>query len=110
MMKTCQRLPSQDLEETDSIAAWCVDGTVLWFGLTIENALLERVNKGTKEHPKMEPRYTLSQLLDSDFRLPRPMPEPKVQPLSQQDGLAALLALAGQPGSGVKRWEYIRPS
>jgi hypothetical protein len=107
-MKQCQCLPSVDLEETDSIAAWCVDGTVLWFGLTIENALLERINRGTKEHPKMEPRYTLAQLLDPDFRLPRPLPQPKTS--QQQDGFAMLLAMASQPGSGVKRWEYVKPS
>lgn len=105
-LKTAQVLPSDDLALDDSIATWCVDGAVMWFGITIENALNERVNKGTKEKPKWEARYTLTQLLDPVFRLPRLLPEPK-QPA--QDGFALLLALAGQPNSGVKRYEYVKP-
>jgi len=110
-LKACQHLPSQDLEETDSIAAWCVDGCVLWFGMTVENALLERVNKGSQKEPKWEARYSLAQLLDPDFRLPRPLPQSKpYTKAGMNDGLAAILAMAGQPGSGVKMWEYVKPS
>lgn len=107
-LKMYHRRPSDDLKETDSIAAYCVDGAVLWFGVTIENALQERVNTGTKEKPKMEERYTLDQLLDPAFRLPRPLPQPRKA--QQPNGLALLMALAGQPGSGVKRYEYVKPS
>lgn len=105
-LKLYHRRPSDDLEVEDSIAAYCLDGAVMWFGITIENALQERANTGTKEKPKMEERYTIDQLLDPAFRLPRPQPKPAQQP----NGLALLMAMAGQPGSGVKRYEYVKPS
>ena len=106
-LKTCHRRPSEDLEESDTIAAWCVDNTVLWFGTTIENALLERVNRGTQKDPKMEPRYTLSELLDPLFRLFKPLPAPRKAQGQGNSGLAALLAMARTGArSGVKRYEY----
>lgn len=108
-LKLYHRRPSDDLALTDSIAAWCVDGCVLWFGLTVENALTERVNKGTRKEPRMEPMYTLHQLLDPAFRLPRPAPTPKVQPQPQQGGFSAFLAMAQQQGSGVKMYKYVGP-
>lgn len=110
-LKAYQRRPSADLEETDSIAAYCVDNAVLTFGIVIENALAETVEVGMGNNKRNEAKYTLAQLLDNNFKLPRPAPAkktPKVQPA--QDGFALLLALAGQPGSNVKRWEYVKPS
>lgn len=101
-LKTYHRRPSDDLDLDDSIAAWCVDGAVLSFGILLENALQERVNKGTTDKPRMEPKYTLMQLLDPLFRMPRPAPAPK--PTAPQNGLAALMALARSKGSGVKVW------
>lgn len=67
------------------------------FGVVIENALQETVNTGSDKAPKYEQEYSLTQLLADDFRLP---PPPK--PAKQQQGLAGLMALAGQRGSGVK--------
>lgn len=103
------RRPSDDLEETDTIAAYCVDETVLWFGFTIENALAERVNRGTQKAPRYEDRYTLSELLDPAFRLPRPAPQFKTKPQQKLSGFAAMLAMAQQPGGGVKMWTYVPP-
>lgn len=90
------------------MGAFLFDSAIHACGLTVENALTERVNTGTQDRPKMEARYTIHQLLDPLFRLPRPQP---VKPLTQQpNGLALLMAMAGQPGSGVKRYEYVKPS
>lgn len=110
-LKTYHRRASDDLEVTDSIAAWCVDGAVMWYGITIENALQERVNEGTQKQPRYEPRYTLSQLLDSDFRLPRPAVTRDGQASKpaneQQKGFQTLLAMAQKPRSGVVLWRTV---
>lgn len=106
-LKIAHKLPSEDLREEDSIAAHCVDDAVLWFGLTVEATLTERTNTGTPKEPKWEPTYTLTQLLDPLFRVPRPRRKPTKKPTS---GFAALLALAKQQGSGVKLWTGAKPS
>lgn len=92
------------------MAAFLFDAAITACGITIDNALAERVNKGTPKEPKWEAKYTLHQILDPLFRLPAPLPPPKMQvsPLAN-GGLAAILAMAGQPGSGVKKWEYVGP-
>lgn len=108
-LKMYHRRPSEDLAVTDTIAAWCLDGAVLWFGITIENALSERVNKGTPKEPRYEARYTLMELLDPAFHLPRPQPEPRKVRSMASDGLASFLAMAGQPGGGVKMFRYVGP-
>jgi hypothetical protein len=83
----------------DDLTRWQVDNAVLTFGLIIENALVERINHGTDNQPRWEPRYTLAQLLDPSFKLPRPYVQ------KPQSGLGALLAMAQRKGSGVKLWE-----
>lgn len=99
------RRPSKDLKVKNTIAAYCVDKTVLTFGIIIENALGERDKVG-KEYVD---KYTLSQLLDPAFKLPRPQPEPRRAQTVTSNGLAAVLAMAGQPGSGVKLYKYVAP-
>lgn len=94
---------------TDTIAAYCLDNTVLWFGITIENALGEREKVTMGRETEYRPLYTLSQLLDPAFRLPRPQPEPRKPAQMQANGLAAILAMAGQPNSGVKMYKYVGP-
>lgn len=108
-LKMYHRRPSEDLGETNSIAAYCVDNAVLFFGITIENALGEREKVTVGKETHYEPLYTLSQLLDPAFRLPRPQPEPRKPVQTQADGLAALMALAGTRHSGVKRYGYVGP-
>lgn len=81
---------------------------MLWFGIAIENALAERVNHGDEKRPKWVDKYTLEQLLDANFHLPKPPPKPKAAP--PPSGFGLLLALAGQPGSGVKKYQYVKPS
>jgi hypothetical protein len=93
------------MQETDSLAAWMLDSAVTWFGITIENALQERVKVvvGGKEQSK--PRYTLTRLLHPVFRLPKPAPDPEDNP----NPWAGLLAWAGKRNSGVKRYRYEKP-
>ena len=109
-----QRKPSDDLapsEWGDSILAWCIDKTVLWFGITVENLLGETVEVGYGKDKRHDKKYTIEQLLDCDFKLPRLAPTPKVRPMPAQDGFALLLALAREgPRSGVKMWEYVKPN
>lgn len=93
------------------MAAYLFDAAITACGIAVDNALTERVNNGSVKEPKWETKYTLHQILDPVFRLPEPPPPPKVLPQAQQPtGFSVLLALAGQPGSNVKRWEYVKPS
>lgn len=91
--KTYSKLPSQILRLEDEWTAYQFDNAVNYLGITVENALLERQNVGTEKEPKYEPKYTLEQLLDDKFRLPRPVKE---KPTSGIDQLKALV------GKGVK--------
>lgn len=108
-LKTYHKLPSQELELTDSVAAYCLDKTVMWFGVTIENLLAERSEIGEGKDKRWEAKYELSDLLDPAFRVPRAMPKPKKAAASGMDGLAMMMALAKQKGSGVKLWQ-VKPS
>lgn len=108
-LKTYHQKPSSTLELTDTIAIYCLDNAVIWFGMTVENALQERVNEGSEEKPKWEAKYTLGQLLDPLFRMPKPEPAPKPK-RAAQSGFAAMMALASQAGSGVKAYKYVKPS
>lgn len=55
----------------DEYAAYCLDGAVSLMGVMIENALQEMDEVGPEEHRRRVPRYTLRQLLDPEFTLPR---------------------------------------
>lgn len=103
--KTFNRLPSELIRVEDSIAAWMLDTAVMWFGLTIENALQERVKVGMGANVEYRPKYTLARLLDERFRLPRPPLEPEDSP----NPWASLLSWVGKKRSGVKRWMYKKP-
>lgn len=87
--KTFSRLPSELLRVRDEWAGYCFDNAVNFFGVTIENALQERENRGTQKEPDWQPKYTLTQLLADDFRLPAPMRAEKA------DGLKSLMNLPG---------------
>lgn len=103
--KTYHLLPSEVFGEEDSIAAWMLDNAVTWFGITIENALQERVKTGTGKDVEYKPRYSLTRLLDENYRIPRPLPEPEVN----HNPWSPFLAWAGKPGSGVRRYRYQAP-
>lgn len=52
-----------------------LDNCVLAFGTIVENALLERDEIGSGQGKTWANRYQLSQLLDPEFKLPRPEEE-----------------------------------
>lgn len=79
---TYHKLPSEVFGEDDPLAAWMLDNAVTIFGTLIENALQERWDVGAVGAKQSIPRYTLPQLLDSKFRLPRPETE-AMQEISQ---------------------------
>lgn len=96
------------MKEEDSIAAWCLDDAVTWFGITIENALKERVKVGYGKNETWKPKYTLALLLHKDFRLPPPPPEPDFK--VQSNPFAGLMSWLGRPNSPVKRYVYVPPA
>jgi hypothetical protein len=101
-------MPSSKLQVEDSIAAHCLDDCVLHFGLLVENTLGEREKVGMGKDEHWEAKYELNDLLDPDFRVPREAPKPAKG--KQMGGIAALMALASQKGSGVKLWAPVKPS
>jgi hypothetical protein len=94
----------------DRLAAYLFDAAVVTFGSILENALAERVNAGSERNPRYEAKYTLSELLDQSFHLPRSDKPGKAKAAGGfGNGVAQVLALAQQPNMGVKRWTYIAP-
>lgn len=55
----------------DEWAAYQFDAAVELFGRVIDSASKERVEVGPEDHKRWELKYTMKQLLDSKFRLPR---------------------------------------
>ena len=104
------KLPSEYFADlVDEWTRYCFDNAVTYFGSVIEGALTETVEQGMGNNKRSVAKYTLRQLLDPVFRLPRPPQEPRAAHPQGGSGLAALLALAGQPNSGVKQWAYVPP-
>lgn len=64
---TTHQRPSDIICIEDRWAAYQFDSAVSLVGTTIENALQETREVGGK----LNPRYTLAQVLDADFRFPR---------------------------------------
>jgi hypothetical protein len=101
--------PSELLCVEDPLVAYLFDAAVVTFGNIIEGAMHERIEVGFGDRKEWKQKYTLHQLLDSKFKLPEDKEE--IQKGRSNDpfaggGLAAVLAIAGQQGSGVKKWEY----
>lgn len=98
------KLPSECVpglaEEIGEWGCWCFDNAVGFFMRVIGNALQEREKVGDEWRLK----YSLSQLLEDDFRLPKPL-TPK--PRRAQQGLRSI-ALAN-PGI-FTRWKEVKAS
>ncbi len=65
--KTTASRPSELLNIEDKWAAYQLDEAVVLFGTIIENALMQQVNRGTRDEPRYESKYTLQQLLTPGF-------------------------------------------
>lgn len=68
------------------MAAWMLDNCVTFFGTVVENALHERDEVGTGDARRSMPRYTLKQVLDESFRLPRHDEEDSMEGFKGMDG------------------------
>ena len=88
--------PSSLVQIEDAWAAYQFDSAVVFFGNAIEGAAQETQWIGSEKDKHLEPRYTMGQLLDAEFRLPSPAQA------DQQDGVDALKALAGSV-RGIRR-------
>lgn len=69
------KLPSEIVDEGGELpflVRYQINKAVTYFGMVIDNALAETVEVGIKPNIEYQPKYTLSQLLSDDFRLPRP--------------------------------------
>lgn len=110
--KTYSQLPSDVWGEIEhpvfgthcTLSAWMLDTAVTWFGITIENALAERVKTKMGNEVTFKPRFTLARLLDENFKL---APPPEEQ--TSANPWAALLGWAGRRNSPVKRYAYVPP-
>ena len=96
--------PSELVCIQDKLSALLLDNAVTYFGTVIENALQERIEMGKG---RWEPKYTLSDLLDSDFVLPQSAPKRRILRGNKgAPGIAQVLALSEQGVAGIKRWVY----
>lgn len=69
------KLPSEIIDERGELpllTRYLANKAVTYFGMVIDNALAETVEVGIAPNVHSRPKYTLSQLLSDDFRLPRP--------------------------------------
>lgn len=55
----------------DRLAAYQFDAAVTTFGVIVENALHETVEIGNDRTKRSIPKYTIKQILDDKFKLPR---------------------------------------
>lgn len=103
--KNFSQLPSFIFGEEDSLAAWMLDSAVQWFGITIENALAERIEVKMATKTESKPRYTLVRLLNPATKLPRPLD------IDGQQGnpWSSFAQLIGKRGGLVKRYQYVGP-
>jgi len=81
--------PSSLVQIEDAWAAYQFDNAVVFLGSAIEGAAQETVWIGSEKDKHLEPKYNMSQLLDTEFRLPIPGSKP-----DQGNGLAALKSMA----------------
>ena len=107
--KRSGKLPSECVPGlAERVCDWTIyqfDNAVIFFGTAIENAAQEQTRIQYGNRSEYRPKYTLDQLLSDGFRLPRP----QHQGSQTGNGLAPILALAGKPGSRVKRFAYVGP-
>jgi hypothetical protein len=70
--KATHSRPSDLVEIEDRWTAYQFDSAVTFLGTVIENAAQEQENHGTEKKPDWGPKHQMDELLDPEFRLPRP--------------------------------------
>lgn len=100
------KLPSELLKVKDEVAAWMFDSAITWFGITIENALSERVKVGYAPNERYKPKYTLALLLRDGYKLIPPPPELE----DSGNPFAGLASWIGRSRGLVKKWVYVAPT
>lgn len=83
---------------SDKWAAYQFDAAVTFLGRALEHYRDELTEVGPPTEKKLVPKYSMEQLLDQNFLLPRPKSDKE----RQRDAIAMLKALGGRKGSGVK--------
>lgn len=82
----------------NDLAAYQFNSAVLFFGLTIKNASQEQEEYGPHNARFGRNKYTMTQLLDPDFRLPA---------ANSQQPTAGLKAMAAAHPGTVGRWKQV---
>lgn len=99
--------PSDLLCVEDRLAAYLFDAAVVTFGTIVENLLSETVKVGVKPHERYENKYKLQDILKPTFRVRDDKSPAGSMNTPFESGIASILALAEQPHSGVKKWQYM---
>lgn len=83
------RLPSSFFPWlVDDWLIYCFDNAILYFCTVIEGALSETKTTGIAPDIEYEPKYTIDQLLDNDYRMERP---PTAKEKRLRGGLRAMV-------------------
>ena len=90
--KMSRSRPSDLVTISDAWAALQFDNAVSMVGNAIEGALHEMQEVGGGKAKKMQPKYRIDELLEPDFRLPRP----KTAKDRERDSIRMLRAMAKQ--------------
>lgn len=93
--KSYGQRPSDLVEISDRWAALQFDNAVALVGVVVENASQEQHNTGTDKAPKWELKYTMTELLDPEFRLPRPARKAKAKGIDGLKAMAGVRVLKG---------------
>ena len=96
--KSSRSRPSDIVGIEDRWAAYQLDSAVTFVGNTIENASQEREKVGEGKDARYVPKYYMDQLLDPNFKLPRP----ETKEDRERASISMLKRLAGNKQSGVK--------
>lgn len=101
------KLPSEvvKIKPKEEVTAWMFNTAITWFGITIENALSERVKVGYGQKEQYKPKYTLARLLSPGFLLMPPAPELE----ESRNPFAELASWIGRSKGLIKKWVYVPP-
>lgn len=96
--KMARTRPSSLVAIEDQWAALQFDNAVRLIGTAIENASQEMIEVGIGKNKTMQPKYRIAQLLDADFKLPRPKSDKDLE----RAGVSAFVAMVRAASKGGK--------